>query len=208
MTMKPFVLFLSLGIFIGGHDAIITVYDEILLSLDYDYDEEVAYLGMGIQAASILVLIVVGVFMDITKTFLCVATHKTSCILYLLLIVKSVVLRARLFPSETLYRYYFVTGIHLLLINIHLRKLNLRTFQSYGMTVGKRKNLSCNTRMHNEQRKGSFLSDTRGLVIVSGCLQAQMRYITLFLYDCFYSKRCHGMHTLVLETRRCLPPKW
>ena len=63
-------LLLSLGIFIGGHDAIITVYDEILINLDYDYDEEVAYLGMGIQVASILALVVVGVLIDITKTFL------------------------------------------------------------------------------------------------------------------------------------------
>ena len=70
LLMKATVLFLLLGIFVGGHDAIITVYDEILINLDYDYDEEVAYLGMGIQVASILVLVVVGVLIDITKTFL------------------------------------------------------------------------------------------------------------------------------------------
>ena len=70
LLRNAIVLFLSLGIFVGGHDAIITVYEEILINLDYDYDEEVAYLGMGIQVASILVLIVVGILIDITKTFL------------------------------------------------------------------------------------------------------------------------------------------
>ena len=57
------------GIFIGAHDAFLTVYEEILLIVNYDFDEGVAYLGLAIQGMSILALIGVGFFIDRSKAF-------------------------------------------------------------------------------------------------------------------------------------------
>ena len=57
------------GIFIGSHDAFLTVYEEILLIVNYDFNEGVAYLGLAIQVMSILALIAVGFFIDQTKAF-------------------------------------------------------------------------------------------------------------------------------------------
>lgn len=57
------------GIFIGAHDAFLTVYEEILLIVNYDFDEGVAYLGLAIQGMSILGLIGVGFFIDRSKAF-------------------------------------------------------------------------------------------------------------------------------------------
>lgn len=60
---------LYIGIFIGAHDAFLTVYEEILLIVNYDFNEGVAYLGLAIQGMSILSLIGIGFFIDRTKAF-------------------------------------------------------------------------------------------------------------------------------------------
>ena len=59
------------GVFVGANNSFITVYAQILLESDYQqYSKELGYLGLGIQAAAILALLLVGKFLDFTRTFL------------------------------------------------------------------------------------------------------------------------------------------
>lgn len=59
-----------LGIFLGVSGAYVTVFDEVLNELKYDkYQQQVGYLGLAIQITSIIGLLIIGRWLDWTKTF-------------------------------------------------------------------------------------------------------------------------------------------
>ena len=59
-----------LGIFLGVSGAYVTVFDEVLNELKYNkYQQQVGYVGLAIQITSIIGLLIIGRWLDWTKTF-------------------------------------------------------------------------------------------------------------------------------------------